>query len=148
MKSKYYQIYEVVPKELYESYLEDELWKMFTPQIIKTIDRIKEKFNKGSITINNYFWNGSYNWSGLRFNTDDCDVYNKNSQHTFDINKNKLCNAMDLKFSHYDVQDVQKYIITHRDEFPELTRLENTIGNDRSWLHVDCKLPNVVVFNG
>jgi len=138
MKSKYFKLQELYPRDLYNqliSVLPSELlWRMVNPKLIVLIDKIKEQFPKGSITINNYKWSGNREWSGLR--TIESRWYSATSQHT-------LFNAVDMLFSNYETKEVREYLIAHRAEFPELGGLEVA-----SWLHVDVREHNgVLVFD-
>jgi len=128
VKSKYFAIYELVPKELYELVHEDVLWRMVPEGIITFIDKLKEKFHEGSMTINNYFWGGDRNWSGLRLIGSK--YYSKTSRHSsFD--------AVDIVFSKYDSADVRKYVLDNQDEFTEIGGIEDFDG--MTWLHGDIR---------
>ena len=125
-KSKYFKIHELVSPSMLEKVHEDVLWKMFNPQTIDSIDRIKEKFNNGSVTINSYKFGGNRTESGLR--TKDSSYYSSGSQHSVGC-------AFDMVFSKYDANEVREYIVANRDEFPGITRVEGKV----SWLHIDSK---------
>ena len=126
MKSKYFKITELVPLQLSSILHEDILWNLIDNNLIQSLDKIKEVFNKGSIIINSYMWSGDRNQSGLR--TKDSKHYNENSQHS-------TGKAADMIFSAYTTDEVRDYILSHQDEFP----LVGGIELETSWLHVDVR---------
>jgi len=125
MKSQLFKIEELVPKEVYQT-RGDKAWELLDPNMIKVLDRIKKKFPKGSMTVNNWLWNGDRNWSGLR--TPESPYYSKYSQHSFG-------RAFDAVFSKYTAEEVRQYIIDNLEEFPEVGGIELGI----SWLHIDVR---------
>lgn len=126
MKSKHFRIEELVPKELFDLLHEDTLWAIFDDDLIIALDTIKEKFSNGTMTVNNWLWNGNRSQSGIR--TKESKYYSPTSQHS------KGC-AIDCVFSEYNAEEVRKYIVENREEFPTITRLEDKV----SWLHFDTK---------
>ena len=134
MTSKYFKIYELVPEHIYKR-LGEKAWKLLNPNMIKTIDAIKERFPEGTMTINNYHWNGNRNWSGLR--TPGSPEYSETSQHS-------LGNAFDAVFSAYTAEEVRVYVIANPKEFPYLKGIETNI----SWFHGDVRnTDNIELFN-
>lgn len=123
MKSKYFKIYELVDKDTYSKY-GVKAWKFLDDRAIQMLDKIKEQFSEGTATVNNYYWKGDRQWSGLR--TTKSTYYSPYSQHTFG-------RAFDVVFSDYTSDEVRKYILDNRDEFPLITRIEG----DVYWLHFD-----------
>lgn len=126
MKSKYYKIQELVPLSLYNTLHEDALWNLIDDDLIEMIDLLKEKFPKGSITINSYLWSGQRTQSGIR--TKGSKYYSEGSMHS-------VGKAVDCVFSYYDVDTVRDYILTNPDEFPKIGGIEM----DVSWLHIDTR---------
>jgi len=127
-KSKYFKIHELVPEKLYESVHEDLLWSMIDSRLITVIDKLKEKFNHGTMTINNYYWNGDRKWSGIR--TKDSKYYSDGSQHS-------IGNAVDIIFSNYNASDIREYILENQDEFPGIGGVEDFDG--MGWVHIDTR---------
>ncbi len=125
MKSKYFKIHELVPKKMFEEYGESA-WKYVDPRLIESIDKLKEHFNLGTMTINNYFWGGNREWSGIR--TPDSPYYSYGSQHSYG-------NAFDIVFSNYTTEEARNYIIDNPDKFPYIKGME--LGVD--WLHIDVR---------
>ena len=133
MKSKYFKVHEIVPKVLYNKYGE-KAWRYVDIRLIETIDKLKEHFSEGSMTINNYKWNGAREWSGIR--TSDSPYYSVGSQHSY-------ANALDIVFSEYTAKEVRDYILNNLDEFPHIKGLEVA-----TWLHIDVRNEdNIVIFD-
>jgi len=138
-KSKYFKIEELVPKELYDKYSEGELWSMLDSSLLKDLDKLKEVFNKGTMTINNWKWGGKRNWSGIR--TEGSPYYSAGSMHSFG-------KAFDIIFSDYEAERVRGYIKEHRDMFKAIKGLErNKNGKPISWVHIDTKDRGHLYFN-
>jgi len=125
-RSKHFKIEELVSKEVFDLIKEDVLWKLFDEKLLQTIDALKEKFPEGSMTINNWLWDGDRNQSGLR--TKDSKYYSPTSQHS-------IGKAIDCVFSEYETDSVRQYIINNPDEFPYIKGIEL----DVNWLHVDVR---------
>jgi len=134
MKSKYFKIHELVPKKMFEKYGE-KAWRYVDVRLIESIDTLKEHFNLGTMTINNYFWGGSREWSGIR--TPESKYYSYGSQHSY-------ANAIDAVFSHYSAEEVRNYIIDNKDLFPYIKGIELGV----SWLHIDVRNEDkIILFN-
>ena len=125
MRSVYFKIEELVPQKIAEL-LGDKAWDLIDEKLILTIDDIKRSFPEGTMTINNWLWNGGREWSGLR--TIDSPYYSPTSQHT-------LGKAIDCVFSHYAVNDVRNDIISNIELYPHIKGIEMNV----SWLHVDVR---------
>ena len=125
MKSKYFKVHEFVPKKMFAKYGEKS-WRFVDVRLIETIDILKEHFNLGTITINNYFWGGDREWSGIR--TPESPYYSYGSQHSF-------ANAFDILFSHYTAEEVRNYIINNPQKFKHIKGLELGV----SWVHLDLR---------
>ena len=136
MRSRKFKIQELVPLPLFNSLHEELLWSMLDPKLIESVDAIKEKFPKGTMTINNYFWGGDRGWSGIR--TKESKWYSPTSQHS-------VGKAIDAIFSEYDTEEVRQYIIDNPEEFPHIKGIEIGV----SWLHVDVRSSDQVrLFRG
>ena len=131
MKSKYFKIHELVPQHIFQKRGEKS-WKYIDERLISSIDTLKEHFSNGTMTINNYHWNGDRNWSGLR--TPDSTDYNETSMHS-------MGKAIDCVFSNYAADEVRMYILQHASFFPYIKGIEDTV----SWLHIDTRNEDTVV---
>lgn len=125
---KRFAIYELVPKELYEMFGVNSyvLWRLFDENFLMGIDWLADRYSpKHPVKINDWYWGGSFNESGLRIV--DHEYYSPTSMHSH-------CCSGDLKFSNIAAEEIRedlrqlKYV-------PLITRVENKV----SWLHVDTK---------
>jgi len=126
MKSKYFKAYELVSREDYKKMSDAKVWEIFDPNIIETIDIIKEQFPHGTMTINNWFWGGNREWSGLR--TPNSKYYSLKSMHSYG-------KAIDAVFSQYTADEVRSFIISN----PQLFLHVKGIETDITWLHIDTR---------
>ena len=124
MVSKHFNVHELVPKKMYEKYGE-KAWRYVDARLIDTIDKLKEHFSEGTMTINNYYWGGDREWSGIR--TPDSPYYNVGSQHSYG-------NAVDIVWSSYSVKEVRDYVLGNLGVFDKVRGIEIA-----SWLHVDVR---------
>lgn len=123
-KCKYFRIEELVDPATFQKYGE-RCWSFFDPRILITLDAIRVFLGK-PITVNNWYWNGDREWSGLR--TPNSAWYSTYSQHTFG-------RAIDFVVKGMDAPTVQSLLVENEELFPYLTRMEE----DRpTWTHIDC----------
>lgn len=125
---KRFEIYELIPKELYDMLGQNSwlAWSMFDENLLRGIDWLADRYSpKDPVTINNWYWGGAFNQSGLR--TVGSEYYSPTSQHS-------IGKAADLKFKTITADEIRedlrqlKYV-------PLITRVEL----DVDWLHVDTK---------
>jgi hypothetical protein len=126
-RPEHFSIKELVPEELYNSLSEQALWNLFSEKSLRMLDWIKDKYPKGSITINDWSWGGQFSDSGFRIKQSD--YYSENSLHS-------TGEAFDLKFSDYTINEVRDDLefVTYS---PFIRRVEK---GTPTWLHIDCKL--------
>lgn len=138
---KHFALHELLPPNLYNDLVsqgrEGVGWRLMDERILKTLDLLKIKFPKGSITVNNYYWGGDRKWSGLR--TPNSPNYSITSQHSYG-------RAVDCVFSAYSESEVRQYIIDNPDEFPDITGIEDFTG--MTWVHIDCRNSDRSIFKG
>lgn len=133
MKSEHFKVHELVPRKMYERYGE-KAWRYVDVRLIETIDKLKEVFSEGSMTVNNYYWGGKREWSGVR--TPDSPYYSVGSQHSFG-------NALDIVWNRYTTKEVRDYILNNPSEFPHIKGLEIA-----DWLHIDVRNEDdIVIFD-
>jgi len=125
MQSKYFKIHELVPSHIFIKY-GDNAWRFVDDRLISSIDTLKEHFPSGTLTINNYRWGGSREWSGLR--THGSKYYSETSMHSFG-------KAVDIIFSDYTADEVRLYIMNNKGFFPHIRGLEDTV----KWVHLDTR---------
>ena len=122
-KPIHFSVHELVPQEVYEKWGAKALMFLDEAALI-TLDALRERY--GSITVNNWFWGGDRQWSGLR--TEKSHYGSQYSQHRFG-------RAFDCLFKDITAEEVRQEILADPDLFPLINSLElNT-----SWLHFDCR---------
>jgi hypothetical protein len=120
---EHFIIQELVPREVFKD-RGTKAWELLDDRLLITLDQLREEY--GSITINNWKWDGPREWSGLR--TPESSWYRPYSQHTFG-------RAADCLFNDVDVEKVRKDILKSPDKFPCI----NSIELNTSWLHFDVR---------
>lgn len=126
MKCKHFAIHELVPLKVYTARGE-KAWQLLDPRLVVLIDAIRDKY--GRATVNNYFWGGKREWSGLR--TPDSKYFSPYSQHTFG-------RAVDIVFNDITAEDVRKDIIAYPDKWLDIVP-SITLEEDVFWLHIDLR---------
>ena len=135
MKCEKFVIQELVPEEVYKKRGE-KAWELIDPRLITTIDAIKRKFSKGTMTINNYKWGGDRSQSCLR----TLSFYKSAEKMDSSFSQHKYGRAIDCVFSAYSTDEVRQYIIDNPKEFPYVKGIE--LGT--TWLHVDVRNTPIV----
>ena len=132
-KCTHFKIYELVDPVTYNKYGQ-RAWQFLDPKALMLIDKLREVF--GSCTINNWKWNGSYKWSGLR--TPSCIIGASMSQHRFG-------RAFDLKFKNISAPEVRKAIKEDAGywEAQGLCGMEN---KTPTWVHIDTRNVDPIKF--
>ena len=126
-KPNNFRIEELVPKTIFE-YRKDKCWELFAPEILQTIDEIRELF-QSPIIINNWMWGGVFQYRGFR-PISYYDGKDSLSQHI-------RGNALDFDVKGLSAEDARKKIIGWKKDgkLNRLTALE--LGT--SWVHIDCR---------
>lgn len=125
MRSKHFKIQELVPKVIFDAKGE-KAWQLIDSRLVEMVDLIKERFPKGTMTINNWLWDGNREWSGLR--VAGSPYYSWTSQHSFG-------RAIDAVFSHYSIDEVREDILNNPDIYKYIKGVELGV----SWLHIDVR---------
>lgn len=120
---RHFEPYELVPPTIYQQ-RKDKCFELIDERVLITLDTLRDTF--GSCTINDWYWGGSFEQSGLR--TSDAPEFSPTSQHTFG-------RAMDCKFKDVSAQAVREAVIVNKPLFPYITFLED----DVSWFHFDVR---------
>lgn len=147
-KPKYFELYELLPPELYKvDYYESESarelgYELMDEKLLITIDIIRGEIVKAPLICNTWYINGSRRNSGLR--THNCTIGATNSQH-------KLGKAVDLVCYKYTAEQMRQMIIDNQHLLPYPIRIE--VGDNISWLHIDVKdmdykKKKIVLFKG
>ena len=130
-KSIHFKIYELVDPHTYGLYGE-KAWMFFDEETIMMIDGVREFFTELAgrdcpMTINDWYWGGEYEWSGLR--TIECKEGADRSFH-------RLAKGFDLKNDMYEYEHMRIVILANQDN--ELLQYVKRIEADTpTWLHVD-----------
>jgi len=129
MKPKHFRIEELVSKALFNQYKNRPhyLWGLFDNRLLITLDRLRERYGKCS--INNWLWNGSFQFSGFR--EPACTIGAALSQHRFG-------RGADLKFADITPEAIRLDIKSNptNPAFEYITCVE--LGTP-TWLHVDTR---------
>ena len=131
MQSKHFKIEELVSRGVYKKY-GNGAWKFLSPQLLLTIDAIREHFNK-PMTINDWCFGGNLQQRGLRANKDEIVV----SKTDYYISQHCLGCAVDFNIKGLNSQEVFNEILKNKHKFPYLTRIEN-VKDTPTWTHIDC----------
>ena len=130
-KCKHFEVYELVDPMTYTE-RGDKSWHLLDPKMLKLIDVLRDWL--GPATINNWYWDGHRENSGLR--TPQSPYYRKYSQHSFG-------RAFDMLFKNYTAEEVRAIIEDRIDELLALTGLDSiTVENGVAWLHIDNRNNN------
>ena len=122
-KPLHFSVHELVPQEVYEKW-GDKALMFLDDRALITLDALRERY--GSITVNNWFWGGNRQWSGLR--TENSPYGSQYSQHRFG-------RAFDCVFKYTTAEEVRQDILADHSLFPFINSLE--MGT--SWLHWDTR---------
>jgi len=125
-KCKHFEIHELVPKQIYLK-RKEKAWELMDVRILKTIDMLRNRY--GRMKINDYYWNGVREWSGLR--TVDSPYYSKTSQHTFG-------RAVDIIFLDSTTDLVRNDILDLYNK-DKIFRFINAMELGTNWLHIDVR---------
>ncbi|WP_257294479.1 hypothetical protein [Endozoicomonas sp. YOMI1] len=120
---RHFQAYELVPPAIFAN-RKDKSFELIDERVLITLDTLRDTF--GPCTINDWYWKGHFEQSGLR--TSDVPKYSPTSQHTFG-------RAMDCKFKEQSAADVRHQVIQNRLLFPYITFMED----DVDWFHFDVR---------
>lgn len=138
IKSSYFKIQDLVHPDIHKARGE-RAWELIRQDAIVSLDALWQKF--GPFVVNT--WNdktksakyGVRKSSGLRpFNDGTGALY---SMHKFG-------GAFDCLFEKITAEEVRKYVLANKDEFPYITAIENNV----SWFHFDVRnVTPIMAFN-
>ncbi len=133
MKSKYFDIKELVSRKVYNKYGEKS-WGFINPKIIQFLDTLREELGK-PITVNDWMFKGELQQRGLRANKDPM-VMSKNDYY---ISQHCLGNAVDFNVKGMSADAVYNHIIDNYSSiyYRYITRIEDKKSTP-TWTHVDC----------
>ncbi len=125
-RSKYFQLQELVPKQLYASH-GMRAWDLFDPKAIDTLDWFRENINL-PITVNNWLWGGKDQYRGYR--PRDCNIGAAKSAH-------KEGMAFDFSVKGWTDEQTKAWIEANKQRLPYPIRIE--IENTNSKVHFDVR---------
>ena len=132
-KPKCFEIHELVDPQTYHKFGEEKSWWFITEKVLRFIDLMRDTY--GPIQINDWFWGGSYKWSGFR--TPDSPWYSYWSQHS-------RGNAVDMKFmGDITSEEVREDLKSRWECFGSYPI---TVEKNVSWTHVDLR-PQEKLYN-
>lgn len=125
-KCKWFKLYELLPPEIYDESIEDELWCLIDDNLKETIDYIREHIVKAPLVCNTWHSGGDRVASGYR---------DKNSPVGAKYSQHKEGRAADLICSKYTAEQMRQMILSSQYDLPHYIRMEDGV----NWLHVDTK---------
>jgi hypothetical protein len=125
-RSKYFQIQELVPKEVYASQ-GMRAWDLLDKRAIETLDWLRENIGR-PITVNNWMWGGSNQLRGYR--PKGCLIGAPQSAH-------KEGMAFDFSVDGWTDEQTKAWIEANKEGLPHRIRIE--IENTNSKVHFDVR---------
>lgn len=133
MKSEYFKLYELLPKELY--YDEESGWDWIDSRLIATLDWLRKETGVPLI-VNNWKWGGKRNFCGARIPASADFSYG--SRHTLRTDRKVM--AADIISTKMSAAQMRNLIRRKKNELPYPVRIERYV----SWLHIDVDNPGLV----
>ena len=96
--------------------------------LVDTLEDLKDALEGAPITVNDYEWGGNFRYSGVRPYT-----YLEGAK----FSSHRYGNTADCKFKDLTATWVQRYIMSHQDDFPNIVRMED-VTITKTWLHIEC----------
>jgi hypothetical protein len=127
-KPTYFQLFELVPREIFELYHgSDILWYLFDDRILLAGDLIRRRY--GPCYINTWYWCGYDNYRGFR--PADCPIGALLSQHKFG-------RAEDITPRDVTAEEIRIDIMAGKVASGLITCIEAEVPH----LHIDCRVPD------
>jgi hypothetical protein len=127
MTCTHFALYELVDRRTYEQWGEDA-WNLLNPDLLYSIDGIREFFDRPCYINNWYNGHGSNQYRGYR--PPDCPIGALKSEH-------KRGNAADMTIEGIDAEMARQTILDNQDH-PLLCKIMRLEANT-PWLHLDLK---------
>ena len=125
-KSRYFKLYELLPKELYSD--EEYGWEFIDERLLRSIDFVRDLLNMPLI-CNNWKWGGKRNYSCVR--TPESSDYKFGSYHS--LRSDRKVMAIDVISTKMTAKQMRNIIVANKANLPFPIRLED----DVTWLHLD-----------
>ena len=130
-KSRYFKIQELVCPEVYRRYGE-QAWMFIDPELIETLDMIREKILCKPMIVNNWSAGGSYTQRGLRCNLCQL-VKDKTKAGKLYLSAHNFGKAVDATVQGMTAEEARRLIVKNQILLPYPVRLEDGV----NWLHLD-----------
>ncbi len=124
-KCKHFELHELVPRSVFEA-RGVKAWELLDERMLITLDLLRARY--GKMTVNNWFWGGVREWSGLRI--PGSPYYSVYSQHSFG-------RAADSLFGSVTTDEVRHDILLN--ETDPAFELIGSVELKVSWLHFDVR---------
>ena len=146
---QYFSIKELVSPFVYKI-MGEKMWSFFPRRALLMLLIIRELVD-ASITINNWYWGGSFTQRGFRSSFSSI-VKGMFYRRKLYLSMHVFLRAFDFDVRGMNAVQVRKLILKNADIFPFKIRLEHLKnGKPISWVHTDCKHekknPQVYLFN-
>lgn len=126
-KSRYFDIRELVPKDVYEK-LGESAWELLDRKAIDTLDFIRENVGL-PVIVNDWKWGGQNQYRGYR--PKDCTIGAKYSAH-------KDGAAFDITVKGWTDEQLKKWLSDNEQKLPYNIRVE--IEDTNSKVHFDTRV--------
>jgi len=128
-KPDHFELYELVPEEIYRRVSHDKLWQCFDPKLLWTQEQLRLKY--GKMVCNTWWWGGGNQYRGYR--TPYCEIGAEWSLH-------KFFRALDSVPTDYSVEKIRQDIMEAKEKkdqgiYQYITCIEVGV----SWLHFDTR---------
>ena len=129
--NKYFNVKELVPKEVYEELGDQGSLNLLNPIALKALEEVREILGVPLI-CNNWAAGGTRNYSGYR--QENCPIGAKASQHkkgnAFDL----ICKSKSARLMRYELEQNKSRLT-----YPIRIEKWDQKGNETTWLHIDTK---------
>lgn len=150
---EYFKPYELFSKKCYEKYKHygDYFFlSRIDPRLLETLLVIRKAIDK-SMTINNWFWGGTFTQRGFRDSSTHM-VQSRASKNDPWLSGHVTAMAIDFDVKDMTAVEVRRWLVETQDLLPHHIRLENNMnGQPITWVHLDVcyepKNPKVYLFD-
>ena len=128
--SQHFTVKELVDPETVKAMGEARAANTVHQVLIDTLEHLKAMLDGESITVNDYGspWGGNFKYSGVRPYT-----YKEGAR----FSSHRYGNTAACKFKTLPAVWVQRFILDHQDDFPNIVRMEDA-AITKTWLHIEC----------
>lgn len=124
--ARHFELRELVSPEIWGERGERG-WELLNVYAVFTLDVLRDKF--GKIRVNDYLWNGSRQYAGLR-------PHVGGPGHEFSLHR--YGSAFDPMPLEVTPQEMHAYILAHPEQFPHIRAME-VISATPTWVHFDTR---------